>query len=486
MISSGFNPRDLVFPVLVAMLPLVLFAYYFAPAGMSRAYMTGLLFWVFVFLLLFNMKRERQDSLDGQFLRHSNLFLIGFLIVHFQHYIDFLAGRISEGSFGIWANPEVVSRAMALSTIGLLCFFVGYLLAQRSRQKVFQRSGEIRYRVTILLRGLALGALSIYFLTVDPRYVMGGYGIVDMGRNATYASYVFDISIFAIIIQECRNVLSRGVASLSISQYVKATGYTTIAMIAPYLMVVLLSGDRGGMIYYSLCYVSGYLVITRKKVGLLKGLVAIFLAATLISVLGVARTMTDAGSFQKKIQMAVKMQGAAEGESVIPQTQELAGSVKTVHHVLDSVPERHEYLYGRFQFQQMITAVPFASYIYPVIFDDSSTKYGSVAVFITWIIQGDSPTYGNGSSVIADFYIAFGVFGVVVGMMVFGWFIRRAEYQMYASRHPVLLWHIASVVYFCNAVYISRSSALESFKFIVWIYAVLLFNSLLVGRISRG
>ncbi len=471
-------------PLKLLYISLVIFlsAFYFTPPlFMDREVMTLLLFIVFISLLFFTLRKEKENALKGQFLKHSTLALLGILIVHFQYYIDFLIGNITSIELFIWVNNSIVVKSMILSTIGLLSFLLGYLVYKKENIVFSKVNLNNNYHTKYLTIAAAI-ALAIYFYTVNPLYLLGYYGAESIGSTATYAILVFEIIVFASIIQKTRNMVLKGHKPSSFFKYIKSLGYPLLILTGLYLLSVLLSGDRGPLITYSLCYFSGYYFVTKIKFSWKKVLLFGFIGASIITILGVVRSQDKSLVFLEKVQMAFREQPFREDVSFLPQTKELAGSVKALHHAVDYVPKNHDFLYGRFQFQQIIVAVPFFSTFTPLIFEDTSTKYAGSASFVTWIFQGDFPTYGNGTSVIADYYLDFGLIGVIVGMFLFGYFMRFAEIKMYVEALPSLFTHVFFVVYLSSAIYIARSSFLFGFRTVVWIFIVLIINRFLFNK----
>lgn len=472
--------------IFILLLPALSLMYLMAPADMSWWYMLWALILGAMIVSVFYMSLEHVPSLRKNPLKHSSLILFGFIIVHFQYYVDFILGNASQGNLEIWVNYGAVTKSLLLSVIGLLCFFIGYSLRAVKRS----RSGEkrpLRHKVVGLnhLKLLAFIFLCSYFLTVNPQYVAGGYGVQDVGAVAKYSSLAFNGALFAILLQACRNTVIANIKIVGALQFVKLSGYSTLGMTAAYLMSVILSGDRGPLIVYSMAYVFAYLYVVRKTPSWTAVVLGAIVAASAISFLGMARSLGDGLGFSEKFRMAYQARLHQDADSILPITQELAGSVNTLHHAVSYVPHHHDYLYGLFQLEQLIYAIPFSSRLVAFFLGDDSDRYIDVATFITWIAQGDNPLYGNGSSVVADFYIAFGFIGVAAGMFIFGWIVRVLELKMYDVDIPSVFWHAFSLVYFCNAIYIARSSFLDGFKVVVLVTAFVYLGSLSLRRRGR-
>lgn len=475
--------------LLIALLVLLFIFYNVVPETMDITAMAILLVVVLFSTILFFTKEEKILYLEGQFLKHSNIVVLGLLIVHFQLYLDFILGNISKYENFIWASQKVVVKSMTLSAIGLLSFYLGYVYYNNKKIIKLKRSNETKYSVKTLTYITAL-VLAIYFYTVNPLYLAGYYGSEDMGTIATYMSLLFYLLVFAIIIQTTRNLRIENKIPTNFIHYLKLMNPFLVILLGVYLISVLFSGDRGPLISFGLCFGSGYFFVKRIKLSYKKGLLFIISGAFIITSLGLIRSVDKKLSFSEKIQQSfdddkVNYDNYKEINSILPQTKELASSVRTLHHTVNYIPSKHGYLYGRFQFQHLTTAIPFFNAFNALIFDDLSFKYKGSGSFVTWIIQGDNPISGSGTTCIADFYFDFGVPGVVVGMFLFGYLIRMFEINMYDNKLPSLFLHVAIIIYLCDALYISRSSILFGFRSVIWVVLVLLINKYIINNRVR-
>lgn len=466
--------------VYIPLLILLLSFYFFGNLDFNLLYILYGLIIVVISILLFFQKNESIDALNNQILKHSTLIILGFFIVHFQFYLDLLVGFESISNFEMIVNPSIVIKSFLLSIIGLISFFLGYLVSC----KIKRQSNNVKLVAynTTFIQIFSLFLLGYYYYKVNPAYIMGGYNIVDMGTEAKYTSLAFTALIFSIIIQKSRNIIASGENVKKIIDFVKLCGYSTVFLVAIYLIGVLLSGDRGPLMTFPLIYIVGYMFVTKRKINWVLICLIIIVFSSVFSLLGKARSLGSDDGFIDKIQSAYVDNNSAAKTSIFPPTSELAMSVSALHHVVNMVPEYHDYLYGKLQIQELKLAVPFASKIFELDNSPESMKYWNIQNFTTWIVQGNNPTYGNGSTIISDLYVAFSIIGILYGMFLLGWFIRSFEVRMYGSYPPSLIWQIFIFVYFCDAIYLSRSSFLGSIKLIILIALVLFINRFIFSK----
>jgi len=467
--------------ILLFLLAFSIIHYFVQPKGMNQNNIVLLLLLAFFALLIFIFSKEKNTNLKGQYLKHSTVIIFGFSIVHFQFHIDYLLGNIPQSFLRIWVNPDIVIQALAVSVSGFIAFLIGYFSYNKIKSRYNKAKNENIIDTKFLVYTSAL-LLAAYFYFANPLYLLGYYGAERLGVEAQYIILLFKVLIFAILIQNARNFYLKGKSFSNFLDYCKSNGLFFNIIISIYLISVLISGDRGPLMYFSIAYFGNYLFVTKNKLNILKTLGLLILGAFFIMVLGKVRSLDRSLSFSDRFTESLNFESRFETKSFLPQTQELASSVRTLHHTLNHVPVNHDYLYGRFQFQQFMSMIPFGNNFVKLLFEDNSYKYGGSSRFITWINQGDNPYSGDGSSVTADFYFDFGLLGVIFGMFFFGYTMRYAELSMYSLNMPSYFAHSFFIGYLSSAIYISRSTYLIEMKSVFWIFLVLIINQRFINR----
>ncbi|GAB3025452.1 hypothetical protein GCM10027051_32730 [Niabella terrae] len=462
-------------------------------SAMDRQHLIILLSVALTSLLIYSTDRERDFRLKGNFFRPTIFAILGLCIVSFQVIIDYLLGNVSYNDKFLWADNTVVTKGVILSVIGLNSFLLGATII-KSKNVVSLEAKKTHniletYRNTNIMKILALISLLVFFLTVNPLYLAGAYGRVEMGATATYAILFFTLLLTSVVIQNCINIKVENVVIGSFWKFIKYQGTWFSLMVAIYLISVLLSGDRGPLITVMLTFLTGFFYITKSKLRIIMALIMIGGAAIAITTLGAIRSIKDPShSFLEKLEISLNGSNRYyRQESFLPPTLELANSVRTLNIAVSYIPDNHDYFYGRFQFTYVLASIPFISTFFPILFSDNSPKYAGSASLVTWIRQGDYPKSGDGTSVIGDFYCDFGVLGVIVGMFLFGLTMGKLDKQLYAKASGSLFLLIFMFVYVPIAIYISRSAFLFSLKSVVWIYLILRCNFLLQRQtVLRG
>lgn len=432
---------------------------------------------VFISTIIFLLSKNLV-FFEKQYFRHSIFILIGVLIVHFQYFLDLLVGNLDISDLTIWVNIKVINKTILLSSIGVISFFLGYI--SFNKKSVGSTDiDKLSFVGTMFLKFCGLAFLILYFYLANPIYFLGNYGIIDVGTEAAYFIALFEVCLSAAIIQNTRNLLTvKKKYDPSPFEYIKYQGVLLNTILGIYLFSVLVSGDRGPILFFLLLYVGNYIFLTKRRLRPSILFLGLFLGSSFITYLGDLRTITGEVSFFTKINLLIneEVENRFAAQTVIPQTQNLASSIRSLNFAVDYVPSQHDFLNGRFQFQQIMSSIPFFSTFYDFFFIEVSKKYRSSADFITWIDQGDFPYSGNGTTIIADFYCDFGLIGVILGLFIVGYTSKYSEYIMYSLKNVSLFKHTFSIVILAFSFYLSRSSFFILFKFITWTYFFLVIN----------
>lgn len=481
------NINSLIFIINIIFFILIILFYNFFDYIFNDILIVYVLSTVFILLLIFSLRVEKYEILRKNYFKHSTLVLLGLVVVGFQRYLDYYLGYIDKSDLLRQVSDEAAAKSLLISLIGLISFFLGFLLKRNNysisiEKKYFKANG------TSFLTVLSLFFLLGFLFTINPLYVFGGYGIHEMGLTAIYYAVLFKASIFALIIQKVINLSATDNNVQSFWGFIKGVGYINILIILIYSSIVILSGDRGDVIALGLLMVIGYMNSSNKSITRVKSILLIFAAAFIITILGIARSFNtlDDSSFISNISQSFSEESKKDHiKSIIPITAELSGSVKALQYSVEYVPSQYDYVHSRFYIQSIIGVIPFSSIVLPYIYSDNSFKYNSSDGYVTWLIAGDNPTSGQGTSTVADFYLSYGLLGVILGMGFFGWLIRYSEQHIEFSNSKYLIVIIISIVMFTSSIFLSRTSLFASFRLIIWIWVLILLNRWLTSRLSR-
>lgn len=395
----------------------------------------------------------------------SLIFLVGYLIVFFQYYVDLLIGNLDKNE-RVFANSNIIMSCFVISLCGLLAFFCGYTFSTFKNKKVQQEKIE-KIPNTKLLKFLLFISLVLFVVYNYKMILLGGYSQemleAQAGTMGLYSNMLFQIFLFLYI--SYKSITFKYVGSSNFKTYVKHIGIVVNFCTILYIIFILVSGDRGPVIVICLAYWGGYLLSSKNDISYVRLIALLSIAAFIITLLGDMRKLDNNMAYWDKIKRSIDTTSTNDA-SFSPYTEELAGSVKTLHYAVDYVPEKHPYLYGSFQFRQLCSAIPFMNrFVYNIT--DPHFRYKGSAFFVTWIIQGDNYTYGSGTSCNADLYLSFGIWGVIIGFLLWGGVYRRIEDNV----DTMMMGNVASIVilyFLAYSLYVNRASMLCFFNFMLF------------------
>ena len=414
--------------------------------------------------LSFIMYREENSAIARVYFRPIHLFMVSFYIVCFQAPIDILLGYQTE--YYLVGKIDLMPEAVRVSLLGIISFLIGYIINSQTVNEV-GLSDKIKYAPTTIYKGLTSILLLFIFIFIPRSVLYGGYHTDAMVEsNYTYLASWCNLMSCAFFIQYIINMKKQGLGKgWTIVQLIKDVGWWQNINIIIYLIVILNLGDRGPLIYLMTGYYIVYLSVTGRcpsKKTLLVGLtVGVFFAAFL----GYTKGFRDDNTIFERMESTWDSNPYEDlHESVLTPTYELSTSYRCLTYSIQEIQSYGDYGYGKYQVNGFLAVIPFVSQFF------SLTSSGS---YITRLIQGNDPTYGNGTTVIADFYLDGGLIGVILGMFIFGYFVKYFDLYLFANKKSSLIMYCCSFFFSMYFIYIPRSFVLGSLKGAIWIAVIL-------------
>ncbi|WP_417588704.1 hypothetical protein [Owenweeksia hongkongensis] len=447
----------------------------YVPTVLSSDFLGRVLVYVSVASGLFFLRKENQFGLKRQYFKISSLFLIGFIIVHFQIYLDYILGGYPDFGFDVMINDRLVPKASLISALAVVSYYIGYLFASYFKAgtnhiQVDRISTVIHSNKGVLL--LMVVFLLLFLFSANWDYFNGNYGSVSVGILADYAQESLLLSMIGYVLLFVRNERLIGRMYGNFIFYIKSLGSTFLVICGIYLFLVLISGDRGPILQFGISLFGGYVLLAKRKMKFTVVLLFIFAGATFISLLGFVREIGNGTDFWGRVDKAYTLRETSSIQSSIsPSTLELAGSVRTMHAAVDYAESRG-HTNGLFQVFQVISIIPGAGTVVKYFTGMENTDFKSSA-FLTRHILGANPDRGLGTTVVADIFLDFGTMGAVVIFFLFAWFIRYLEVNVYSAQLFRLSTLALFFIFLSQALYIGRSTILVLFNEVVFLYVLL-------------
>lgn len=427
------------------------------------------LFALFNIIVFFATIRKYYPS----WISYDLFFIVGFIIVHFQ--IPFLEsiGLPNPHPTKVWINMLVVNYAMWLSCIFLYLWMLGFylFLALQKRVLVSKKAIPLEFvKKSKLYNLLMIVSFAIFYTLIGKEFWSGNHqGSDNWGPGATYAHIFVRTFLFLSIIYLFYN---NRIPLRNTLDYFKFYQKNKLVLLLTlfYCLGFLIIGDRGPLMQIALLYIAGYAFFV-KKIKFSKILLMIIVGSFVLTIIGMGRTR-DTSARQGNI-FTSGVEKFEENDDVNP-TNELAVQVRILYRALDVIPDKHPYLYGTSVWSNLFDIVPMSSLVTPI-----PKIYQSSTNFFTFLGQGANPTYGEGSEIIADLYINFGVIITLIIALLFGYYISFLTYKQQSN--PTIQVTIIFFTLLIFALYINRANFLMPVKIIVY---MLLFNKVFTTKIK--
>ena len=466
----------------------------FCPEEVNKFYIFSCLITVLFSLIVFYRVKIRQTN---QFILFSitTFFLLSYIIVHFQIPIIELFGiSIKSNIFHfIWTDESIINKSVITSSLGILAFMIGSFILDVNIKE--QKNIIVKYRTnkSILFLIVPTYIFYILFFITSGSYSSGAYYAGDQLGMSNYFFSAFNVFLSSILITRLYYISLINNQKINFIAYLKLFGMPVLIIVLWHITFSFYVGDRGPVLIYSTLLMSLY--FTRfHRFKFIYLIIFFLLVGPIMSLMSQARSRYIGQSYldrMKNAQMVysekTKILSKFESDNIImPQTVELAYSIRCLNHAIYSISDINDYFFGYFQIRQIVSCIPGAGGIFLKIFGDNNKKYNGSSGYITYLIQGDYPKYGDGTSVTADLYLDFGILGVIVGCMLFGAFLSRYEQYLYKnSINSMLIW-IILLLYLSSALSLGRSTFLHIFQNVFIIYVVISINDLIIKKISSN
>ena len=420
---------------------------------------------VAIAIIVYFISQQRSELKDW-WVRPSNILLFGLMVVNMQYILDLCMGYKSYSSFG---NANTVNYCCALGALGVLSFLIGNVFScpqynTSINDQSFSRKIGCKFLYIIQAVSLIgwLMSVNVIALVTGALYADQTWG---GGLSANLEALFYDATITILVV----TVLNGSQESnLSVNGFIRLFGFSFWFFVGLYLVMRLLSGDRGPFIYTTLSLFFSYILISKKKISLKYVALVGFLFMSLMIVVGVARGMSFDMALGEKASSAIQSLGKARfsDATVFTPTEELAYSFRCNETAVNEIQSGAHYHYGKYQLYAILNCIPFMpSFMYSTLgipITELSSDY-----YLTECYFGDYNISGQiGTTVVAEFFLEFGLLGVIVGMFILGLFFKKVDSNICIKPSTCLsvIAMIIAITFASRAVYIPRSNFLSQLK----------------------
>jgi len=419
-----------------------------------------------VLFILFFIKELKTDSLlFTSWVKPSNIFLLSFVIVNFQVIISTWLEYETIGTYLETSKYSgYISKVFYLGLVGLIFYMFGYSHLKKSYKSARQNK-KITYHNIHVWALLSLFAFVLFVINIDLVSFLTGMDYEGSGasdRETTpFAIWetLFDTFMTLTVASKTELILNDG-NKRSLFRYLLSFPVYFLVSVFLYIALRLVSGDRGPVMYTSLLFFYSYLLVSKKRIRL--GIVMLFvlIGAFGMTLLNSVRSYRNPNeNFIDKVSRGFSdMEDESDVKSISPFSYELSKSVNcnfiAVHDIDENITE---YKYGLYNLCEILSAVPGMNRITTSLFNldlyrTATSEYVTISFF------GKNYLFGLGTTVLTDFYLDFGLLGVIIGMFLVGFVYRRVDESLVYGSIPSFFAMVFFLKFASMSVYIPRAS----------------------------
>lgn len=446
--------------VLTGLLVFSIFRYFYEiDSALSVGSLNLTIYSAFFTFFVMIITKDENDFIRGNFLKIYFVFSIGFIIVHFFSYWSFCLGFIARPvSLGAYSS-KIVNESALLSLCCFICYAIGYVSNQRIYEEDDYDSVSEKFELPLsnhILEYIFLISLFLFYAFTDKRYFQtGGNYVITNGEGLSLASslaqfFVMSAQVACGIQRICRMEYT------NIKEYVFSYSCVYYLAAALYGFLVLVSGDRGPLIYMVFGFSVPYFIINGKQFGLKYLFIAIIAGSLSLTFLGILRNV-EGDIDVKKIEATNEKLNEGlqqDGAWIFEPTLALSNVVRAYNVVYEFTNE-NGIVYGLGYLDGFLGFIPGlrTHVIYPLVGVENNNLVNT-GYLSTVLLKSD---HGMGTSPVGDTYYNFGFFGALLVFLLFGYACKSFDAILFMKTSSLFVYVLAFWV-LVYSVYIGRAT----------------------------
>lgn len=413
-------------------------------------------------LIVFSVYQNNPKYLKGQIITISFIFLLSFFIVHFFNYIGWL---ILPEDYE-FLSQNYINRASILSSTSFIGCLIGMVLCKKpfknAKNKNLDKIGDVPPVIMVLF-------MFLFILFTDKRYfAAGGNSAVlnEVGWNPVGAAS-YNICVAYVIANVIAVVTNNRGNKVNIKQYLKKFPQLFYLLTIIFLIIVLISGDRGPMMDIVLSYVLGYIIINHKRPNILLLCIIGVLGIFILKYLSFLRGNSDTLSIEKLEAINERMSTFHEDNIPILGDMRELSDVVNAYHLVYEFGENSFIIYGFGVLTQILAIFPGIRFIIMSLTGIPPAFYSTDQ--LATVLLGED--YGAGTTCVADAYYNFGFVGTIVFFILIGYFLRKLDLSIYQRGVKLFIFTIA-ICFFVKAIYLGRSYFFQPVTLTIYTYLI--------------
>lgn len=389
------------------------------------------------------------SNFERNYFRIDVIFIIGFMIVHFQWAIMLSFSSITPLylTFNI-VDHNVINFGVWLSSLGLISWLFGYNITNPKTAEF--TISTIKFPTRVIYFGWLFFLL---FLVASGQHFLSGALYKGGGEVTGIANYLRIISNALAMLIIIYSFLDR--ENLNKSNRFFGIGYHQFIFVTCFVFIFLYAGDRGAAISAACLFLFVYGTWVRPIT--LKWLVFLIITgAIILTIVGINRSGED-GISDFFDTLAVS--------NLYQITQELSNSARVLYIAIEDINNGSDYHYGGLWVSKILSLFPFAQSVYLEFVEHRDHAFGT-GQYITYLRYGPFSTSGEGSTLITDIFLNFGYVGVVIFMGLFGGVIKSVYSVMKQKGNLSII--IVACIFASYALYQGRAGLFDTLRDVVW------------------
>ena len=422
-----------------------IYVYWMHPKVYSYEYNTYCLIHFFIATIFFFKYKKKKNYFD-----FDTIFLIAYFFTFFMYPVFiYPVDPYYFFIFNYGFNENVISQSTALSLLGSQMYMFGSITYGRRKMKktflhYYPVNSFIICSILFFLLFIFFGGYSYY-----KDLYAGNITTQDIKNSGlAYMNMLFWIFLLVALSLEFNKMLCLDRNKFQLSNVNKVL----LIFIVIYIPLLLSTGTRG-VSMQTLLIILGLYSFYYKPVSLKK-----MIPLVCLGTLGMFFISSTRGGGTFRIQSFMDM------------FMDLVINNRNTFVAVDYVQE-HGVSYGVSMLGYILRTIPFAQGIVFRLFDVNPNETSS-AMLLTVETLGENPSFGVGTNIIADLYLAFGAVGVIVFMFLGGYFVSMVQSNAESFR---LNYIVMYAILLSLSIYTVRAEFFFSLYLLAWTAFILYF-----------
>lgn len=421
--------------------------YLFAPSFFSMEYV-ACCFVIFIASSFIMLSSNCKYTL----LKFELFFLLSFLFTNYVYPIVFYPINPYFSLFRIPFNENYIVKGTALATLAATWFCVG-IYEKKTIKIHFKETFDIKKKLKIP----RITTILLFLLFIPSLYTIYRSGVYSTEFESSYVNVILKYVILYVIFAFTYNN-----RTLKFGQFSRlALSSIVIQFTFLYVILFLLIGSRTiplNIVLFSILLINILIYrISKKQITIL-----IIGGALLLTAVGLARGGSG-------------IEGGAI-TSIWDIGTDLTINNRSLYVLIEEV-DNHGVTYGATFLMNILSAVPFAQYLFLDIsgLPLSTISSANLVTDLHFDSVQNEERFGLGTNLVGDVYLAFGLVGVIFLFWLFGYVLRRLYFNIGRGKTISLLIY---ALFFMSTIYYTRSGYLTPVRDIVWVLGVFWISNL--------